>query len=458
VSKIESGKFELSATEFSFEKMLKRVVNVVNYRVEEKAQKFKIYVDRDIPEMLIGDDQRLAQVITNLLGNAIKFTPENGHIILKTYFLEEEDDICTLKIAVADSGIGISREQQDKLFQSFQQAESSITRRFGGTGLGLAISKSIVEMMGGEIQVESDLGKGATFSFTVKLRLCGKEHPVHHGREINWENIRILAVDDDKFILEDFQGIVKKFGAFCEIAESGEEALKLIDSGNEYNLFFIDWKMPGMDGTELAEKLKERLPQDSDSVVIMISAADSSSIAGRARESGVSKLLQKPLFPSTILEIVSEFFDLSDELQSEKLMEHHFVRYPDRRILLAEDVEINREIVIAMLEDTQLEIDVAENGAEAVEMFESAPDRYDMIFMDMQMPEKDGLTATREIRAIGSEKAKTIPIIAMTANVFKEDVEKCLEAGMNGHMGKPIDLDELLDVLELYLAPGKGRS
>ena len=451
VSKIESGKFELSDAEFSFEKILKRVVNVISYRVEEKAIKFTVYVDRDIPPLMIGDDQRLAQIITNLLGNAVKFTPEEGSIKLKTYFLGEEDGMCTIKVAVSDTGIGISKEQQEKLFQSFQQAESSISRKFGGTGLGLAISKSIVEMMGGEIWVESELGSGATFVFTVQLKRSDASEESIANKVTDWEHIRILAVDDDKYILEDFKGIVKRFGAYCDIAESGEEALKLIDENDDYNLFFIDWKMPGMDGTVLAEKVKAKLPSDTNSVVIMISAVDSSSIADEAKKAGVHKLLQKPLFPSTISDIVSEFFNVEDEFKKDDLPIYSRSQFKGFRILMAEDVEINREIVISMLEGTKLDIDSAENGVVAVEMFEKAPDKYDMIFMDMQMPEMDGLTATEKIRALNIDKAKTIPIIAMTANVFREDVEKCLEAGMNGHLGKPLDFDEVIEVLERYL-------
>jgi CheY-like chemotaxis protein/two-component sensor histidine kinase len=456
VSKIESGKFELSLSDFDFEKMIKRVVNVINYRVEEKSQKFSVYIDRGIPQMMIGDDQRLAQVITNLLGNAVKFTPDNGLINIKTYYLGEQDGFCQIKVNISDTGIGISPEQQSKLFQSFQQAESNISRKFGGTGLGLAISKSIVEMMGGTITVESELGKGSVFSFTVKLRRGEIKEQNLVRQEIDWTTIHLLVVDDDKYILDDFRGILKKFGATCDTALNADQALELFEQNNNYNMVFTDWKMPGMDGIELSAELKKRMAGKNikDVVLVMMSAADNIMIASEAKEAGVSKFLQKPLFPSTIAEIVNDYYCHSaagEPVEPEEETNDNIL-FNGYHILLAEDVEINREIVLALLEPTELEIDCAVNGAEAVQMFSDSPEKYDLIFMDMQMPEMDGLTATENIRALGTEKAKNIPIIAMTANVFREDVEKCLAAGMNGHIGKPLDFNEVLGYLQTYLS------
>jgi PAS domain S-box-containing protein len=318
MSKIEANKFELSPEEFNFEKMIQSAINVVNFRVEEKRQQLAVHIDNAIPKTLIADDQRLAQVITNLLGNAVKFTPEHGSISLDALFVGEKDGLCTIEIAVNDTGIGISPEQQKHLFNSFAQAEISTARRFGGTGLGLAISKNIVEMMGGTIRVHSESGKGSTFSFTVQVKNGVRVHD---------------ATDDPPEMEPDITGL-----------------------------------------------------------------------------------------------------------------------FAGRRILLVEDMEINREIVMALLEPAQLEIDCAENGVEAVHKFSKAPDKYDLIFMDVQMPEMDGYEATRQIRAINLPKAKTIPIIAMTANVFREDIEKCMKAGMNGHVGKPLDFDEVLEKLDSYLA------
>ncbi|MDR1246516.1 MAG: response regulator [Clostridiales Family XIII bacterium] len=321
MSKIEANKFDISPVEFDFERLLQKTADVINFRIEDKQQKFTVSVDKDIPRNLIGDDQRLTQVITNLLSNAVKFTPEKGSVRLDANLIDDDGDICRILIKVSDTGIGISKEQQDRLFKSFQQAESSTSRKFGGTGLGLAISKRIVELMDGEIWVESELGKGSSFIFTFRVR---------------------RGANDDRAL-----------GDFGERV-CGETASETDD----------------------------------------------------------------------------------------------FSAY---RILLAEDVEINREIVLALLEPTGLAIDCAENGAAALVIFGASPDSYDMIFMDVQMPEMDGYEATRRIRALDTARAKSIPIIAMTANVFREDVEKCLEAGMNDHLGKPIDFDEVLGKLRSYL-------
>jgi PAS domain S-box-containing protein len=317
MSKIEANKFELAPIEFNFEKMIQSAVNVVNFRMDEKRQQFTVHIDNAIPQALIADDQRLAQVITNLLGNAVKFTPEHGSIRLDARFLGEQDGLCTLEIAISDTGIGISAEQQKHLFNSFQQAEIDTTRRYGGTGLGLAISKGIVEMMSGKIGVKSEPGKGSVFTFTIQAKKSAQAHDV---------------TDEPRQAKQDIAGF-----------------------------------------------------------------------------------------------------------------------FPGRRILLVEDMEINREIVLALLEPTQLEIDCAENGAEAVRKFSKTPDRYDLIFMDVQMPEMDGYEATQCIRAMNIPKAKDIPIIAMTANVFREDVEKCMKAGMNGHVGKPLDFADVLEKLNSYL-------
>jgi PAS domain S-box-containing protein len=325
MSKIEANKFELSPVKFNFEKMIQSTVNVVNFRLDEKNQKFTVHIDKQIPKILIADDQRLSQVITNLLGNAVKFTPEHGSIGLDARFLGEKDDMCTIEITVSDTGIGITPEQQENLFISFQQAEISTARRFGGTGLGLAISKSIVEMMGGTIRVESEQGKGSAFIFTV---------------------------------------LTKKDASADDFINNSPEAKQGIKEG-KHNLYGL---------------------------------------------------------------------------------------FAGHRILLAEDVEINREILLALLEPTRLEIDCAENGTDAVRKFNAAPGRYDLIFMDIQMPEIDGYEATRRIRVIeAARNARGVPIIAMTASVFREDIEKCLETGMNDHLGKPLDFDEVLEKLKKYL-------
>jgi signal transduction histidine kinase/DNA-binding response OmpR family regulator len=448
MSKIEANKFELTPMEFDFERMLQRVVSVVSFRIEEKRQKFKVRIDRAVPRIIIGDDQRLAQVITNLLGNANKFTPDQGSITLDVRLVKEDATICTIQISLSDSGIGISPEQQKRVFSSFEQAESNTTRKFGGTGLGLAISKSIVELMGGKLWVNSEPGKGSTFAFTIHVKRGTQKDPEQLASGVNWSNVRIMVVDDDPDILEYFKDIAQGLGISCDTAISAEVALKHMEQNDIHHIYFVDWKMPGMDGIQLANEIKTRT--FANSVVIMISAAELGTVAEEAKTAGVDHFLSKPLFPSSITDIISETLNLRMRQVKEEQINITGM-FMGRHILLVEDVEINREIVLTLLEPSFLEIDCAENGAEAVRMFADAPHKYDMILMDVQMPEMDGYDATRRIRELDTVNAKTIPIIAMTANVFREDVEKCLNAGMNGHIGKPLDFDEVIAVLKRYL-------
>jgi CheY-like chemotaxis protein len=425
--------------------MLHRVVNVNKLRIEEKRQNFSVHVDHLIPASLLGDDQRLAQIITNLLGNSVKFTPEQGSIHIDTRFLEEENELCTIQVCVTDNGIGVSPEQQSKLFHSFQQAESGTTRKFGGTGLGLSISKTIVEMMGGKIWIESELGQGATFAFTFKAKRMPEKEIIHPA----WDTIRILAADDDPLFLEEFSEIMHDFGASFGIAASAEEALDLSRQNGGYDVYFIDWRMPGMSGIELTETLKKEAAESGREIyVVIMSAVEWSIIEEEAKKAGVDIFLPKPLFPSDIVDTVNGFLGAPQQTESAPQTTDSFAGY---RVLLAEDIEINREIVSALLEPTSLEIECAENGKEALEMFTTAPDKYDMILMDMQMPEMDGLEATRSIRALEIPRARTVPIVAMTANAFTEDIESCLAAGMNAHIKKPLNLEEVLNKLRTYL-------
>jgi len=447
VSKIEAGKFELSLKEFCFERMLQQVINVVNYKLVEKRQNFKVYTDVDIPEYLIGDDQRLVQVITNLVGNAIKFTPEEGSIRIGTYFLGESNGVCTIKITVTDTGIGISPEHQPQLFNPFQQAESSTTRKFGGTGLGLAITKGIVEMMGGNVWIESELGKGATFGFTVKLKRSDVDEKVLMGYGVDWNGVNILVSDADKDNMMFFRKITSKYGARCDIAFTGDEAMRLISQG-EYDLCLLGSKLPDMSGAEMASAIRERR---RDAIIAMFQDTNNpKEVDNAGTVEGVDIYTFKPVLPSSIIDTINNALGITSK-QTEAQAEAEAAIFEGRRILLVEDVEINREIVMTLLEPTLVAIVCAQNGAEAVRIFSDSPEDFDLIFMDIQMPLMDGYDATRKIRALNSEKAKTIPIIAMTANAFKEDVDLCLEAGMNDHLRKPIDFLDVLDKLRCYL-------
>ncbi|MDR3279475.1 MAG: response regulator [Synergistaceae bacterium] len=455
MSKIEANKFELSNSSFNFEKMLQKVTNVINFRVEEKQQNFMVRVDKNIPREMIGDEQRLAQVIANLLSNAVKFTPEHGSIRLDTKLTREENSVCTIQIDVTDTGIGISEEQQSRLFSSFGQADNTISRKFGGTGLGLVISKRIIEMMGGKIWLKSEPEHGSIFAFTITLLRSG-EPLATQSPGVNRDGVRLLAVNDSPETGEYFKDIAGWLGVVCDVASSGEEAYRRAENDGPYDIFFVDWKMPEMDGIEFSRRIKER--DAGKYVVLMISVAELGPIEEEARAAGVNKFLQKPLFPSAVNDCINEYLGTPDASEDVRDTQAEFLnQFEGYRILLAEDVEINREIVLTLLEPTRLEIDCAENGAEALAIFSAAPDAYDMIFMDVQMPEMDGYEATRRIRALDVPSAKHIPIIAMTANVFREDVEKCIASGMNGHTGKPLDLDGVLAKLREHLG-GKSRS
>jgi len=367
MSKIEAGKFELSLNKFNVEQTLLRALNVIRPRADEKEQTITVDVDKKIPKNLVGDDTRFAQVLINIVGNAIKFTPEEGLIEILAELISVENEVYIVQVSVSDTGIGITAEQQSKLFDSFHQAESSTMRNFGGTGLGLSISKRIIEMMGGRIWIKSELGKGATFGFTIRL------------------------TRDAEII--DGAGAV---GA----ADDGAVAVGAVDDG------------AADDGADDKTAVDEAV------------FSSSTFVADEAGVSDTADAVSQPLHTDT---------------------------FEGRSILLAEDVDINREIVLSLLEETLLEIDCADNGAEAVRMFTESPDKYDMIFMDLQMPIMDGYEATRTIRSLGTPNALNIPIVAMTANVFKEDVEKCIASGMNAHMGKPINIVEIIGLLQEYL-------
>ncbi|MDR1242685.1 MAG: response regulator [Deltaproteobacteria bacterium] len=451
MSKIEANKFVLSPEEFNFENMLRKATDVINFKVAEKQQNLFVNIDRNIPRTLIGDDQRIAQVITNLLSNAVKFTPESGTIRVDALLEKEEETCCIVQVRVTDTGIGLGEEQKSRIFRPFEQAESGTSRKFGGTGLGLTISRSIVEMMEGTLWVESEAGRGATFAFTVRVAKGNKEQRgLLEG--VNWNTLRVLAVDDDPVILEYFGRMAGQLGFACDTAASGDEALRMIGQNGSYDLNFVDWKMPGMDGMELSRRIKAR--GEDKSVVIMISATEWSLIEEEAKKAGVGKFLPKPLFPSDLADCIN--WCLGRGSLKAELTEAVSDSFQGFRLLLVEDVEINREIVISLLEPTGLEIDCAENGLQAVRLYSENPERVDIIFMDVQMPTMDGYEATRRIRAMDHPLAAKVPIVAMTANVFKEDIARCLQAGMNDHVGKPINLDDVLHALRLYLPPAKA--
>jgi len=302
--------------------------------------------------------------------------------------------------------------------------------------------------MGGEIWVESTPGEGSEFIFTVLMKRGSDEKILRLPEGVNWDNLRIFVVDDDPVVRDFFVTLAEAWGVVCTACASAEEAMIKLGRGDDYDIHFIDWNLPGMNGIEFARRLQAK--DSHDSIVTIFSATDWNIIEEEAREAGAVKFLPKPLFPSAIVDMINESIGFDNAMGREEKIEYTDV-FTNKTVLLAEDVDINREIVSALLEPTGLDIECAENGAQAVKMFKAAPDKYDVIFMDVQMPEMDGHEATRAIRALDIERAATIPIIAMTANVFREDIDKCLEVGMNDHLGKPLDFNEVLDKLRTYL-------
>jgi CheY-like chemotaxis protein len=327
-----------------------------------------------------------------------------------------------------------------------------MARKFGGTGLGLVIAKNIVEMMDGNIWVESDLGQGATFAFAIKAKRGDGDKNALLSRKVNKSNTRILAADSDPEVLAFFAKIASESGVVCDIAACAEDVLEFIEQGKVYSLCFLNWMLPGISYTELAGILKGRAESPVDVTIVVISD-DAAVLANNDNHDDVDKYLLKPLFPFDIVDAINDCISTGCEQVNNVEREAEIkTQFTGRRTLLVEDVEINREIVLALLKPTRLEIDCAKNGKEAVAMFSEAPDKYDMIFMDLQMPEMDGYEATRTIRALDFPKAKTIPIVAMTANTFQEDIKHCLDVGMNDHLGKPLDLCRVLEVLQKHLS------
>ncbi|MDR3271426.1 MAG: response regulator [Peptococcaceae bacterium] len=450
ISKIEANKMELFLQNFVFEQAVQNAVNVNLFRIEEKQQEFSVRLDKDIPRVLWGDDQRLTQVITNLLSNAMKFTPFNGKISLAARLLHEEDMTCTIQIEITDTGIGLSKEQQSKLFTSFEQADSGTSSKYGGTGLGLALCKNIVKMLHGDLWVKSEMDQGSTFGFTMQIQRGDESGQSSLRPNICWENMRILMVDDEPVLREYFYDTVSQMNVYCDVAGSGAEALQLIKEHAEpYDSFFIDWNLPDMSGGELIERIKRE--QFCPSVMIIVSGNEWGRIKDDAKRVGVDRFLAKPMFISDIVDCLNECMGVVQASAVQDLRLSDEVSFKGRRILLAEDVEINREIVLAVLEPTLVSVECVVNGVQAVDMFKEAPERYDMIFMDIQMPEMDGYEATRQIRALDCAQAKLIPIVAMSANVFKEDIELCLRIGMNDHVGKPLVFDEVIEKLKKYI-------
>ncbi len=450
MSKIEAGKIELADAPFNLEEMLVQLYRIVASPAEEKRQKLHVELAPGMPLAYTGDEMRLSQVITNLLSNAIKFTPEGGSITLAVREAQRDDTHSVLRFTVQDTGIGLSPEQISRLFNAFEQADASIAQRYGGTGLGLTISKSIVEQMEGDIWVESTPGEGSRFFVEVRLVRDSAQDAPSTAPSPERE-IRLLVASRDKNRRAELAEIAERFGVQVDTAATAAEMWALLCRAAEtapYSAIFMNPALPDGDGIETL--LAAGSIVDMGTVVLLASFEEWLALESAAKSAGIRHHLAPPFFPSSVLDAIQQVMGRVPPPDPAEAPDSGPLDFTGLHLLLAEDIEINREVFITLMEGTGLEIDAAKNGREAVEMFQSDPGRYDVIVMDIQMPEMDGLEATRAIRTLALPKAQLVPIIAMTANAFKDDIDNCLAAGMNDHVSKPIDEVLLSEKIALH--------
>ena len=451
MSRIESGRMVIKNEEFSFAKTLEQVNTMISGQCRDKGITYNCRTDGNVAHYYIGDDMKLRQVMINILGNAVKFTPEGGSILFRVEETARLQDKSTLRLTVSDTGIGMSPEYLPKLFDTFSQEDSSATTRYGSTGLGMPITKNIVELMNGHIEVESEKGKGTTFTVTVTLSNANHSaQPVEAGMPQPHE-MCVLVIDDDPIACEHAQIILGQVGVACESASSGEEGIEMVKLRHArrepYNLILVDWKMPGIDGVETTRQIRAAVGDETP--IIILTSYSWEDIMDEAREAGVDTFVAKPLFAGSVMDEFREAFWRKNTRLIRKTAD-----LKGRRILLAEDMPINAEIMMMVLSMREMDVEHAENGQIAVEHFAAhEPGYYDAILMDMRMPVMDGLEATRTIRAMDRADAKTVPIIALTANAFDEDVQRSMQAGLNAHLSKPVEPEALFETLENLIRP-----
>ena len=446
MSRIESGRMVLRREEFSFRGMLDQINTMVMAQCSEKGLKFECKVIGGVSDYYIGDDMKLKQILINILSNAIKFTEPPGNVTLTVERTAVYEGRSTLKFSVKDTGIGMDPEFIPKVFDTFSQEDSRRSNKYGSTGLGMAITKNIVELMNGTISVSSEKGIGT--EFTVVVTLKNSHHQGSSSSYFNPSELRVLVVDDEEIAAEHARIVLDEAGIKADTCFSGKEALHMLNvqhtKHEPYNLVLLDWKMPCMDGVEVARKIRKRY--DKETTVIILTSFSWDEIMDEALHAGVDSFLAKPLFASNVID---EFERIARKNQMSLYKEKKRAELEGRHILLAEDVLINAEIIKELLNVRGCVIEHAENGKIAVEMFKnSEKGYYDAILMDVRMPEMDGLAATAAIRLLDHPNAKTIPIIAMTANAFDEDVQRSLQVGMNAHLSKPVEPERLYVTLE----------
>ena len=456
-SKIEAGKLQMARSQFLLHESLARVADLLSVRADQKGIELLYTVNPEVPDRLIGDPMRLEQILINLLGNAVKFT-DQGEVVLSVSALEVgwQTQRAMLRFSVKDTGIGLSTAQIAMLFQPFTQSDSSPTRRHGGTGLGLSISKSLVEMMGGAIVAEGELGKGCTFTFTVEFALT-PQTPAEPCTELT--GVRLLLVDDNPVSREILDDMLRSLSAVVTAVASGPEALAKIHGAAAgpapYQVLLLDWRMPEMDGLEVVRRLHEVKNLPSPPVIIMVSAFATEEVRRRAGHLGIRAFLTKPVLSGDLSKSVREALGLTAPHEAGRdqatLEKSALLPLRGARVLLVEDHLINQQIAREVMETVGVIVEIAGNGREAVQLALRDHHPFDVVLMDLQMPELDGYEATRQIRARRS--ATELPIIAMTAHVLAKEKEKCAQAGMNGHLGKPVEPDNLYRLLLAWVKP-----
>ena len=456
-SKIEAGKMQLESVDFSLDEVLDNVSTMMGVKIHEKELEFLLDTSKDVPLALVGDPLRVGQVLINLCNNAVKFT-QKGEIIVSTRVKEKDEDSVTLQFTVRDTGIGLTEEQKGRLFQAFSQADTSTTRKYGGTGLGLTISRRLVEMMGGEIWVESEPGKGSEFFFTAAFGLARKVARRRMEPSLDTRGMRVLVVEDNASSREILQTLLESMTFDVSAVASAEEGIAELEKeakNHPYKLVVMDWKMPGMDGIKACEVIKRHPGIPSKPKMIIVTAYGREEVMQRSAKVGVDGFLLKPVSQSMLFDAIMVAFDkeVPDReraAQTRDRAEEDLEKIRGARVLLAEDNEINQQVAQEMLEKAGLVVSIANNGEEAVQRVKA--ETYDAVLMDIQMPVMGGFEATQEIRKDG--RFKDLPIIAMTAHAMAGDREKSLAAGMNDHVTKPIDPDELFSALGRWIKPG----
>jgi signal transduction histidine kinase/CheY-like chemotaxis protein len=453
-SKIEAGKLTVETIDFDLEKVLENVSNLISEKATAKGLELIFDIDPAVSTHPKGDPLRLGQILINFCNNAVKFT-ERGEIVVKARIQEDDEGGQMVCFSVSDTGIGLTDEQMGRLFQAFEQADASTTRQHGGTGLGLAISKRLAQLMGGDVGVTSEIGKGSIFWFTAHL--AKGEGPAKRLPKPDLRGRRVLIIDDNTQAREVLSSMLLSMTFVVHEAPSGQEGIEMVSQATErsepYDIVFVDWQMPGLDGIETGKRISALPNLVVHPHLVMVTAYGREEVLKQAEESAFENVLIKPVTSSMLFDSVVQALSTDQrvvsEVQSTSSVEINLAPIRGARILLVEDNELNREVAMGLLEDGQFSIGQAENGAVAVQMI--TKQEYDLVLMDMQMPVMDGVTATKAIRS--NPRFSSLPIIAMTANAMDSDRQMCLDAGMNDHLAKPIDPDKLFAALLRWIAP-----